>query len=95
MPCGKPPALRRLLLHKYYIGYFYLWVARRVRQRIAVFCRLFEERVLVDGMVGGTVRAARRAGDGLRKRFQTGRITQYAYVFLAGITLLVIVMVVL
>ncbi len=89
------PALHRLLLHKYYIDDFYLWVVRSVQQTIAVFCRLFEERVIVDGMVGGTVRAARRAGDSLRRRFQTGRITQYAYVFLAGITLLVIVMVVL
>ncbi|MFQ5843771.1 MAG: NADH-quinone oxidoreductase subunit L, partial [Planctomycetota bacterium] len=87
--------LHALLRNKYYIDDFYLWLVRSVQQAVAALCRLFEENVIVGGMVDRTAGAVRRAGDELRTRIQTGRVAQYAYFFLAGVTLLLFAMVLL
>jgi len=85
--------LHRLLINKYYIDEFYLWIVGSIQQTIARACRMFEENVIVRGFVGGGVSVTRQSGDWLR-RMQTGRLAFYAYIFLAGVTLLVIAMVI-
>ncbi|MCZ6787523.1 MAG: NADH-quinone oxidoreductase subunit L [Planctomycetota bacterium] len=85
--------VHELLWNKYYIDEFYLWIVRSIQQAIARACRMFEENVIVRGIVGGTVSITRGSGDRLR-RLQTGRLAFYAYVFVAGVTLVVIAMVI-
>ncbi|MEE8106704.1 MAG: NADH-quinone oxidoreductase subunit L [Planctomycetota bacterium] len=84
--------VHRLLDNRYYIDDFYLWLVGSVQQSAAQFCRFIEERIVVRGMVGGTVAGTRFAADRTR-RLQTGRVVFYAYLFLAGVTLAVCAMV--
>jgi len=76
-----------LLVNKYYFDDFYLWLIRVVQQGIARLCRLFEENVIVKGLVGGPVRLTRWVADRTR-RLQAGRLNFYAYVFAGGVTVL-------
>ena len=85
------PAVHGLLSNKYYIDDFYLWVVRSVQQGVAVVCRLFEENAIVGGLVGGPTRFTLWSGDRLR-RLQEGRLNFYAYCFMGGVTILLLVL---
>jgi NADH-quinone oxidoreductase subunit L len=76
-----------LLWNKYYLDDFYLWLVRAVQQAAARVCRAFEESVIVGGLVGVPVRATQWVADRSR-RLQAGRLNFYAYVFVAGVTVL-------
>jgi len=78
-----------LLWNKYYIDDFYLWLVRTVQQGIARVCRAFEENVVVKGLVGVPVRFTRWVADRSR-RLQVGRLNFYAYVFVGGVTALLL-----
>jgi NADH-quinone oxidoreductase subunit L len=78
-----------LLWNKYYLDDFYLWVVRSVQQAIARVCRAFEENVIVKGLVGVPVRVTVWIADRSR-RLQAGRLNFYAYVFVGGVTVLLL-----
>ena len=64
------------------------WIGT-VQQGAARFCRLFEEKIVVGMLVGYPTRFTRWSGDLLRG-LQQGRLTFYAYCFVGGITLIVL-----
>ena len=78
-----------LLTNCYYIDDFYLWLVGTVQQGAARFCRFFEEQVVVGMLVGYPTRFTRWSGDLLRG-LQQGRLTFYAYCFVGGVTLIVL-----
>jgi len=78
-----------LLWNKYYIDDFYLWLVRSVQQGVARVCRAFEENIIVKGLVGVPVRITRWVADRSR-RLQAGRLNFYAYVFVGGVTVLLL-----
>ncbi|MHC4971642.1 MAG: NADH-quinone oxidoreductase subunit L [Planctomycetota bacterium] len=84
--------IHKLLVNLYYFDQFYLWVVRVVQQGIATVCRLFEEWVIVKGLVGIPVRFTRWVADRSR-RLQVGRLNFYAYCFLGGVTVLFFILV--
>jgi NADH-quinone oxidoreductase subunit L len=86
------PRLHALLVERYHIDDFYLWLVRSVQQSVASVCRLFEENVIVRAFVGGNVAAARLLSRVVRAA-QTGRLNFYAYLFLGGVVLLLAAMV--
>jgi len=83
-----------LLVNKYYIDDFYLWLVRSVQQGVARICRWFEENIIVKGLVGWPTRFTRWTGDVLRG-LQVGRLNFYAYCFLGGVTILFFLLVLL
>jgi len=83
------PRAYRLLVDKYHIDDFYLWLVRTVQQGVAAACRWFEEAVVVGVLVGWPVGFARWTGDRLRG-MQTGRLAFYASCFVGGVTVLVL-----
>jgi NADH-quinone oxidoreductase subunit L len=83
------PAVYDLLWNKYYIDDFYLWLVRNVQQAVARVCRGFEENIIVKGLVGVPVAFTAWVADRSR-RLQAGRINFYAYVFVGGVTALLL-----
>jgi len=84
--------IHKLLTNLYYFDHFYLWVVRVVQQGIATLCKLFEEWVIVKGLVGIPTRFTRWVADKSR-RLQVGRVNFYAYCFLGGVTVLFFILV--
>jgi NADH-quinone oxidoreductase subunit L len=84
--------IHKLLTNLYYVDHFYLWVVRVIQQGIATLCRLFEEWIIVKGLVGIPVRFTRWVADKSR-RVQVGRVNFYAYCFLGGVTVLFFILV--
>jgi len=78
-----------LLENKYYFDEFYAWLVQAGQQAVARGCRLFEEWVVVKGLVGVPVGATRWIADRSR-RLQAGRLNFYAYCFAGGVTLLLL-----
>ena len=83
------PAVHSLLVNKYFIDDFYLWLVGTVQQGFAKSCRFFEEKIIVGMLVGYPVRFTRWSGDTLRG-LQAGRLTFYAYCFAGGATILIL-----
>ncbi len=79
-----------LLIKKYYMDDFYDGLVKYVQQNFAGLCDLFERYVVVKGMVNGTAHLTGWAGDRLR-RFQTGKLQFYVFMFSAGVTLITFV----
>ena len=78
-----------LLDNKYYFDDFYSWLVRSVQQSVAALCRVFEEWVVVKGMVGVPVAATMWIADRSR-RLQAGQLNFYAYCFAGGVTLMLV-----
>ena len=77
--------IRRVLLRRYYFDTVYAWYVERVQQRIiAGACALFERFVIIGFAVNGLAWATRTTGRGLR-RWQTGRVQNYALAFFSGV----------
>jgi NADH-quinone oxidoreductase subunit L len=83
------PAAYDLLWNKYYFDEFYVWLVRSVQQAVARVCRAFEENVVVKGFVGVPVAFTAWVADRSR-RLQAGRLNFYAYVFVGGVTVLLL-----
>ena len=62
---------------------------RSVQQAVARVCRAFEENVVVKGLVGVPVGFTAWVADRSR-RLQAGRLNFYAYVFVGGVTVLLL-----
>jgi NADH:ubiquinone oxidoreductase subunit 5 (subunit L)/multisubunit Na+/H+ antiporter MnhA subunit len=73
---------------KYYIDEFYLFLVRFVQQGIANICSLVEQHIIIGIFINGIAGGSKEAGDKLRK-MQTGRVSSYVTMALAGVTLLV------
>jgi NADH-quinone oxidoreductase subunit L len=70
---------------RYYIDELYSWYVLHVQQRyIARSCEWVEQRVIIDGLVGGITALTRWLGFTVRL-LQTGRVQAYVLVFLVGI----------
>ena len=80
--------LHTLLVHKFYIDEFYLFLVKRVQQGIAVVSNFVEQYIIIGIIVNGIAGGTREAGNRLRG-MQTGRVHSYVTVILAGITILV------
>ncbi len=90
-PLGVPlPAalrpLHELPARRYYVDHLYNWIAGRVVLGIGWVANWLDTRV-VDGVVNGVGRAAVLAGGALRQ-FQSGEVQLYAWVLLAGVVVL-------
>ncbi len=90
-PVGVPlPAVLRpfyeLPAKRYYVDHLYDWFAGRVVIGIGWVANWFDSYV-VDGAVNGVGRAAILAGGALR-RVQSGEVQLYAWVLLAGVVVL-------
>ena len=85
---AKLKPIHTLLVNKYYIDHFYLWLVRKVQQSIAVVANFLEQYVVIGLFVNGIAGGTRRAGDRLRT-MQTGRVHSYVTIVLAGITILI------
>jgi NADH-quinone oxidoreductase subunit L len=75
-----------LLLHRYYIDDFYLWLVRRVQQRFAEACDFIEQNILIRGVVDGIAAGTRAMGDALRE-LQNGSLHTYLRFAVAGTVL--------
>ena len=81
--------LHTLLVNKYYIDEFYLFLVRRVQQGIAIVANWLEQKVIIGMFVNGIAGGAKDAAHRLRES-QTGRVNSYVTTVLAGITLAVL-----
>jgi NADH-quinone oxidoreductase subunit L len=91
---GALAPVKEVLLKKYYFDDFYdKVVIAGIQENIAKFSDLFEKAVVVESAVNGTAKFTRFLGDSLR-RLQTGAIQFYAFVFTAGLTLIIFFMIV-
>jgi NADH-quinone oxidoreductase subunit L len=77
--------IHTLLVNKYYIDDFYLFLVRKIQQGIAVVANFLEQYVIIGIFVNGIGGGTREAGNRLRA-MQTGRIHTYVTVVLIGIT---------
>lgn len=82
-----------IFLKKYYFDDFYDKVVIRLQEGIAKSADLFERVVVIETGVNGTARFTRLCGD-LMRRFQTGAIQFYAFMFAAGITAILFLIIV-
>ncbi len=83
----------KVVLNKYYIDEFYLFLVRQVQQGIANLFSLIEQYVIIGIFINGIAGGTRDTGDRLRK-MQTGRVNTYVTMILGGVTLLVFLFVV-
>ena len=84
---AKLKPIHTLLIKKYYIDEFYLFLVRKVQQGIAVVANFIEQYIIIGIIVNGIAGGTKDAGHRLRS-MQTGRVHNYVTVVLAGITLL-------
>ena len=82
-----PAFLYKALVEKYYLDVFFLKLADGVQKTIAGLLFKFDWNVVIGGLVNGTARLTRGTGSVLR-RAQTGRLQQYAMMFVAGLIVL-------
>ncbi len=85
---GALKTVQTMLQRKYFFDDFYdVVVIRGIQENIAKVSDAFERILVVEGAVNGTAKSAHRLGDILRK-FQTGFVQTYAFIFAIGITLI-------
>jgi NADH:ubiquinone oxidoreductase subunit 5 (subunit L)/multisubunit Na+/H+ antiporter MnhA subunit len=82
---GPLAAVKTLFLKKYFFDDFYdTVIIKGIQENLAKFFDLFERYVVVEGGVNGTAKNTRSFGDLLRK-FQTGVVQSYVFIFVAGL----------
>jgi NADH-quinone oxidoreductase subunit L len=86
--------LHKLLVNKYYIDEFYLFLVKKVQQTIAAASSIIEQKIIIGIFVNGIAGGTREAGNRLRM-MQTGRVNSYVTIVLSGITILIFGLVVL
>ncbi|MCU0725977.1 MAG: NADH-quinone oxidoreductase subunit L [Planctomycetes bacterium] len=80
--------LHTLLVNKYYIDDFYLWLVRRVQQGFAIAANWLEQKIIIGVLVNGIAAGTKDAAARLRKT-ASGQIHSYVTIVLAGVTILV------
>ena len=85
--------LHKLLVNKYYIDEFYLFLVKKVQQGIAAASSIIEQKIIIGIFVNGIAGGTREAGNRLRM-MQTGRVNSYVTIVLSGITILVFALVI-
>jgi len=87
-PLKKIPAfLYETVVRKYYLDDAAALIGKLFSSVIAGILYIFDLRVLISGLVNGTARTTRLAGDVLR-RAQTGQTQHYAALFVTGIVMI-------
>ena len=81
---------KSVLQRKYFFDDFYDWGIRTFQENTARFSDAFERQVIVKTAVNGTAHATQALGNLLRK-LQTGVVQFYAFLFTAGLTILILV----
>lgn len=82
------PGLHRLLLNRYYIDEFYMWIFRKILMGIGAIFNWFDRHVvdgIFDGMAGGI-----RACGGVLRRVQVGHLQAYALVTFAAVVVIIL-----
>ncbi|UCC43096.1 MAG: NADH-quinone oxidoreductase subunit L [Candidatus Zixiibacteriota bacterium] len=79
--------MHRVLLNKYYVDEIYGAVIVRPVVYGSLFLWKFVDVIVIDGLVNGIARVGRDASDLLRYS-QSGRVRNYAAIFLAGVVIL-------
>jgi NADH-quinone oxidoreductase subunit L len=78
--------LYTLLLNRYYVDEFYMWLIDKVAIGVAAGLSAFDRKGL-DGLVNGVANSWRVFGSGLRT-MQTGRVQNYGLVLFAGVAVI-------
>jgi NADH-quinone oxidoreductase subunit L len=77
--------------HKFYIDEIYLFVAKKIMFGIIATSVAWFDRHIVDGFMFG-VADVTMATSGKIKKFQSGNLQEYAFVFVAGSLALVLIL---
>lgn len=89
---GALAPVKQLFLKKYFFDDFYdVVVIKGFQENIAKLSDWFDRIVVIEGGVNGTAKGTRSAGNLLRK-LQTGMVQTYVFVFAAGITVILFLM---
>jgi hypothetical protein len=80
-----------LLLHKYYIDAFYIWLAEKGMLGLAALAQLFDAWV-VDGIVNRVAEFTLMLGHDLRE-VETGKVQTYMLGFFGGVALFTVMIV--
>ncbi len=86
------PRLHRAACHRFYIDEFYLFITKRIIFRCISHPIAWFDRHVIDGTLNGIASMTQRFSYAIRG-FQSGQIQQYAFVFLLGTLLIVLLMV--
>ncbi len=81
--------LYKLAVHKFYIDEIYLFITKRIVFNLIGKPAAWFDRNVVDGMVNLTGSITLQVSNGIKK-FQSGRVQQYAVYFLTGVILLAV-----
>ena len=87
------PDFYKAAYHRFYIDEFYLFITKRVLFNCVSRPIAWFDRHIIDGALNGMAGVTQRLSCAIRG-FQSGQIQQYAFVFLIG-TLLIVLLVVL
>lgn len=75
--------------HKFYIDEIYLFITKKVLFNIIGRAAAWFDRTIVDGLVNLTGNTTVLVSEGIKK-FQSGKVQQYAIIFLGGVILLAV-----
>lgn len=87
------PQFHKAAYHRFYIDEFYLFITKRILFNCVSRPIAWFDRHIIDGALNGMAYVSQRISYAIRG-FQSGQIQQYAFVFLLG-TLLIVLLVVL
>lgn len=82
-------SLYKAAYHKFYIDEIYLFITKKILFNIIGRAAAWFDRNIVDGLVNLTGNTTVLVSDGIRK-FQSGKVQQYALFFLGGVILLAV-----
>lgn len=77
----------KVAYHKFYIDELYLFITKKVLFNLVGRTAAWFDRTIVDGLVNLTGNTTVLVAEGIKK-FQSGKVQQYAIYFLAGVVLL-------
>lgn len=80
----------RWAYHKFYVDELYLFITKKVLFKVVGRPAAWIDRQVVDGSVNLTADAAETISEGMRP-WQSGRVQQYAWWFVAGVAVMVVV----
>ena len=80
--------MNQVLVRKYYMDDLYDFMIQKIQQPWAMLINAFEENVIIQTWVNGSVRISIALGHFLR-RMQTGQVQTYIAVFFTGVIILI------
>lgn len=84
---GSLGGIYKAAYHKFYIDELYLFITKKVLFNLVGRTAAWFDRTIVDGLVNLTGNTTVLVSEGIKK-FQSGKVQQYAIYFLAGVVLL-------